>query len=155
MVSPVSDLRGCNNYDFLISNISRHIQTQCVPDYLWRWSGRSDHNLITMCLLIIHNCLNIWAPSECGQYQDKGRMLEPVINGAPVSLTLPLSLSLPLSLCIWDQLLQTMKYRGGQRRSASSPRLWIMTPPLVRAKGASTDLGSDLFRFQRQNTSGC
>ena len=75
--------------------IYRH---NCVPDYLRRWSGRPDHNQITMRLLIVYTHLKCLAQSECGQDQDKGRMLEPVINGAPVSLTLPLSPTLSLHL---------------------------------------------------------
>ena len=83
MVSPVKDFRGWDSDDFTV-NIRLHlkdIQTQCILDYLRRWSGRSDHNQITMLLLINYTYLKMWAQSECGQYQDKGHMLESSING--------------------------------------------------------------------------
>ena len=82
MVLPVNDFRDRYNYDLngLTIQICFHlidIQLQWVPDYLWRWSGRADHNQITMHLLIVYTCLKMW---ECGQYQEKGQMLEPGIN---------------------------------------------------------------------------
>ena len=47
-------------------------QTQCVPDYLMRWAGRSDHNQITMCLLHIYTCLIMWLQSEFAPGHKRG-----------------------------------------------------------------------------------
>lgn len=58
------------------------IRTWCISDYFRRWSGRYNHNQITMRLLLTSVDNQMWAQSEYGQDQDIGRMLEPGINRA-------------------------------------------------------------------------
>jgi hypothetical protein len=75
MVPPVNYFRVRNNDNLLVS-LSRSVYT-CNTS-----GGGHDYNQITMCLLIVYTCLKLWAQSQCGKDQDKGRKLEPGINGA-------------------------------------------------------------------------
>jgi hypothetical protein len=56
-----------------LSTLVRYPDTM-HPDYLWNWSGKSDHNKITMSLYNVYTWQKIWAQSECGKDQGKGHM---------------------------------------------------------------------------------